>query len=56
MRYYITNDAGDEVDEHQGNIRGARRIAKERAKEREENLFINDMEGSVVECIMFFEE
>ncbi len=56
MRYYITNDAGDELDEHQGNIRGARKIAKEIAKEIAEDIFINDMDGNIVDCIMFFEE
>ncbi len=51
-RYYMTAEsADDELYEHQGNIRGARKIAQKLANERKETIFINDVETEdIVDC------
>ena len=52
-RYYLTAEsAGDELYEYQGNIRGARSIAQRLANERNETVFINDVETEdIVDCV-----
>ncbi len=51
-RYYMTSEsADDELCEHCGNIRGARKIAQRLANERQETVFINDVETEdIVDC------
>lgn len=42
-RFYFTSLSSEEIGkDHIGNIRGARRYAKELANERKETIFIND--------------
>lgn len=47
-----SESADDELYEHQGNIRGARKIAKRIANERTETVFINDVRTEdIVDCV-----
>lgn len=42
-RFYFTNeDADNIINDHCGNIRGARRVAQDYADEHNETVFIND--------------
>lgn len=52
-RYYMTAESADgELYEHQGNVRGARSIAQKLANDRNETVFINDVETEdIVECV-----
>ena len=57
MRYYFTDEEGNEViSNHIGNIRGARKKARQATKQFNSNIYINDCETENIVDVVFKED
>ena len=57
MRYYFTNENGDcPINDHIGNIRGARKAAEAYSNQTGETIYINSTDPDEIVDVIFGEE